>query len=135
MKNFFSLAAAVLFATGILACGGGEANNDGMGADTSAAVSNGANVVPEPSAAAGEVKEYVFHGMIKKIDRESRMITIDHEKIEGYMEAMTMPYKVADPALLDKVSVDQETHFTLRVSGDQALITKIQDEHDAGDDH
>lgn len=86
--------------------------------------------VVHQGSSASAVKTYTFHGTPTKIDSANNMITIDHEAIEGYMEAMTMPYKVADPAILHQVKIGQETHFTLRVSGDQALIVKVEEGHD-----
>ena len=85
--------------------------------------------------AATEVQTYTFHGVVKKIDMDSKMITVDHEKIGDYMEAMTMPFPVADPAILSQVKVGDSTHFTLRVAGDEALITKVQSGHGAGEEH
>ena len=85
--------------------------------------------------AAGEVKSYTFHGVVKSIDEANNMITVDHEKIGDYMEAMTMPFKVADPAILKEVKVGDSTHFTIRVAGDQALITKVQKGHEEGESH
>jgi Cu/Ag efflux protein CusF len=81
------------------------------------------------------VKTYTFHGTPLKIDAAEGMITIKHEKIEGYMDAMTMPYKVASADILKQVTVGKETHFTLRVAGDQALIVKAQEEHEKGEKH
>jgi hypothetical protein len=46
-----------------------------------------------------------------------------------------MPFKGADPALLDQGPTGKETHFTLRVAGTEMLITKVQDTHDAGTEH
>jgi Cu(I)/Ag(I) efflux system periplasmic protein CusF len=144
MKVILSFGLAAVLALGASACGGSDEAGNGSttatsesgattGSDTGAPATNDAT--PDASASAGEVKEYTFHGTVKKIDTERQMITIDHEKIGDYMDAMTMPFKVADPALLDQVKVGDETHFTLRVAGDQALITKVQAEHDAGSEH
>jgi Cu/Ag efflux protein CusF len=143
MKVILTFGLATVLALGASACGGGsnQAGDDSTatpesgattGSDTGTPAANGAT--PDASAS-GEVKEYTFHGTVKKIDTDRQMITIDHEKIGDYMDAMTMPFKVADPALLDQVKVGDETHFTLRVAGDQALITKVQAEHDAGSEH
>jgi Cu/Ag efflux protein CusF len=84
---------------------------------------------------AGEVKTYTFHGTPTKIDVANNEITIDHEKIPGYMDAMTMPYKVANPDILKQVTIGKETHFTLRVAGDRALIVKVQEAHEKGENH
>ncbi len=78
---------------------------------------------------------YTFHGTPTKIDVAAGMITINHEKIGDFMEAMEMPFKVADPALLKQVEVGKNTHFTLRVAGTDMLITAVADEHAAGEGH
>ena len=143
MKTLLALSLAL--ALGISACGGD--NDGGYGGTDTAARNDDASAGTESTASgtdagaaggtveAGSVQEYTFHGEVKKIDAERQMITIDHEKIGDYMEAMTMPFKVADPALLSKVTVGQQTHFTLRVAGNQALITKIEDGHAEGESH
>jgi Cu/Ag efflux protein CusF len=153
MKILLSLALALTL--GLAACGGNDAGSNGEtgssarsdgAADTNSASGAGSATDgasgPDTNASAaggtveaGSVQEYTFHGEVKKIDAERQMITIDHERIGDYMEAMTMPFKVADPALLGRVKVGQKTHFTLRVAGDQALITKVQDEHEGGQEH
>ena len=43
----------------------------------------------------------VINGIIKKIERETSILIIDHEKIPSInMDAMVMPFKVADKKLL-----------------------------------
>jgi Cu/Ag efflux protein CusF len=78
---------------------------------------------------------YVFHGTPRAIDTVRGIITIDHEKIGDLMEAMTMPFPVADRALLEQVAIGRTTHFTLRVDGSTMTITKVQDSHDPGHQH
>ena len=34
------------------------------------------------------------------IDREAKVVLVDHEAIPGYMSAMTMPYSVRDSKLI-----------------------------------
>ena len=60
---------------------------------------------------------------------------VDHEKIEGYMDAMTMPFKVADPAILKQVTVGENTHFTIRVANNLPLIIEVSKEHKHGESH
>jgi Cu/Ag efflux protein CusF len=107
-------------------------HHDDAGAPPHTHDSTGASI---PAPAASEVKTYTFHGTPTKIDEAAGMITIKHEKIGDLMDAMTMPFKVADPALLEQVAIGKETHFTLRVAGTEMLITKVQDTHDAGTEH
>lgn len=81
------------------------------------------------------VKMYKFRGVPTAIDNESMTITLKHEEIQGYMDAMTMPYKVANADLLKQVTVGKETHFTIRVVGNDAVIVKVMSGHDHDLDH
>jgi Cu/Ag efflux protein CusF len=47
------------------------------------------------------VKDYIVRGVIVKIDPAGKSASIDAEKIDGWMEAMTMDYPVHDPKLLE----------------------------------
>ena len=138
MTTRFTLTAlllmASLFGAGTIGCSGDQPRGDETGdVDTR----DDAPLAEDTASddAATEVRTYTFHGVVKKIDTDAKMITIDHEKIGDYMEAMTMPFPVADPAILTQVKVGDETHFTLRVAGDQALITKVEAGHEEGEEH
>src|SRR5262245_39237152 len=39
-------------------------------------------------------KEYVFNGKIEKIDVNAKRVTVANEKVDGWMSAMSMAYKV-----------------------------------------
>lgn len=92
------------------------------------------DAAPDSTAIAADSPErlrimtYEATGTPRKIDMARGEITIEHEKIEGFMEAMTMPFKVADPAMLKQVTVGKPVRFTLRVAGWEMTITKIGDE-------
>jgi Cu/Ag efflux protein CusF len=134
MKTIAS--ATILFFAALLisGCSGDQPKSDETNDTIAATTATPTDTTPaEP--AAGEVKSYTFHGVVTAIDEASNMITVDHEKIGDYMEAMTMPFKVADPAILKEVKVGDSTHFTLRVAGDQALITKVEKGHEEGVSH
>lgn len=139
MTTRFTLTALLLMASifggGTIGCSGDQPRGDETGdVDTRDDAPVAEDTAGDDDAAA-EVRTYTFHGVVKKIDMDAKMITIDHEKIGDYMEAMTMPFPVADPAILTQVKVGDETHFTLRVAGDQALITKVEAEHGEGEEH
>jgi protein SCO1/2 len=48
-----------------------------------------------------EPRQYELRGQILGVDQDRREVLVSHEDIKGFMPAMTMPYKVNDPALLD----------------------------------
>ena len=48
------------------------------------------------SAPVEEVKHYSIHGQIVRLDEKDKLATIKHQKIEGFMGAMTMDFPVRD---------------------------------------
>jgi Cu/Ag efflux protein CusF len=45
-------------------------------------------------------KEYAFKGKVEKVDANAKSLTVNGEKVEGWMAAMTMSYKVDKPDVL-----------------------------------
>ena len=43
-----------------------------------------------------------LQGQILSVAPDHQQATIKHEEIKGFMAAMTMPYKVKDPKLLER---------------------------------
>jgi Cu/Ag efflux protein CusF len=43
----------------------------------------------------GKAASHMLHGKVMEVGTTS--LTVDHEKVEGYMDAMTMAYKVDKP--------------------------------------
>jgi Cu/Ag efflux protein CusF len=60
------------------------------------------------------------------VNREKGILRISHEKIEGYMEAMTMDYRVKDASLLDSIEVGEGVDFTLEEAAGAATITALK---------
>lgn len=58
-------------------------------------------------------KSYTLHGVIQAVKGSEQKVTVKHDKIEGYMGAMTMDYKVADDAVLKKLKPGDEITATL----------------------
>jgi protein SCO1 len=48
-----------------------------------------------------EPRQYEVRGQILSVDANRSEVLVDHEDIKGFMPAMTMPYKVHDPQLLE----------------------------------
>ena len=46
----------------------------------------------------GKAGSHALHGKVMEVGTTS--LTVDHEKVEGYMDAMTMAYKVGNPEQL-----------------------------------
>ncbi|MBI4886862.1 MAG: SCO family protein [Acidobacteria bacterium] len=74
---------------------------------------------------APEPRRYELHGQILGIDRDRREVLVDHEDIKGFMPAMTMPYKVSDPAMLDGRQPGDLITATLVVEEVQAYLSAM----------
>jgi len=59
---------------------------------------------------------FPLKGEVVKIDRENRRLSVAHEEIPGYMDAMTMSFKVKDSTVFEMVSVGDSITATLAVS-------------------
>jgi Cu/Ag efflux protein CusF len=53
-------------------------------------------------------KEFVFHGKVEKIDAKARTITVNGEKVDGWMGAMTMLYKVDGQSAIDTLKAGDQ---------------------------
>ena len=68
----------------------------------------------------------VINGVIKKIKREKSILIIDHEKIPSInMDAMVMPFKVADKKLFEGLKEDQKIGFKFRLEDNKFVIYEI----------
>jgi protein SCO1/2 len=57
--------------------------------------------VQQPAAAAFKV--YKMRGKVVSSNPATGEVTMDHEAIPGFMDAMTMPYKLKDPSILSEL--------------------------------
>jgi Cu/Ag efflux protein CusF len=58
-------------------------------------------------------KSFTLHGTIQEVKEPQKKVTVKHDKIEGYMGAMTMDYGVADAAALKKLKAGDEIAATI----------------------
>ena len=62
-----------------------------------------ASKAPSGAAVSPNYKVYALRGKVVSTDSAKGEVMLDHEAIPGFMEAMTMPYKVKDPAILGEL--------------------------------
>ena len=55
------------------------------------------------SAATSSFKVYKLRGKVVSSDPAKGEVTLNHEAIPGFMEAMTMPYKLKDPSIVSEL--------------------------------
>jgi len=72
------------------------------------------------------VSTYRGTGVIESVEREKGRVTIKHEEIKGYMEAMTMSFKLKDPKSLDNLNIRDKIDFTLEDAAGIITIIEIR---------
>ncbi len=70
-------------------------------------------------------RQYQLHGQVLNFSPDRKEATIKHDAIPGFMPAMTMPYKVQDPALFDGVAPGDIIDAVLFVIPNDAYLTVV----------
>jgi protein SCO1 len=70
--------------------------------------------------AASGSKAYTLHGKVEAVEKSAGSLKVRSEKVEGWMDAMTMSFKVDDPSILDTVKAGDEIVATV-YNGDYSL--------------
>ncbi|HDR8911274.1 TPA: copper-binding protein [Burkholderia multivorans] len=74
-----------------------------------------------------DAKNSMSHGEIKKVDAANGKLTIKHGPLENLgMEAMTMVFKVKDPAMLSQVKVGDKIDFVAEEVNGALTVAKLQ---------
>jgi Cu/Ag efflux protein CusF len=74
-----------------------------------------------------DAKNNMSHGEVKKVDTAAGKLTIKHGPLENLdMEAMTMVFKVRDPAMLSQVKAGDKIDFVAEEVNGALTVTKLQ---------
>ena len=94
----------------------------GLSGMTSAQSDHGHHGTPQ----AGAEQNAMSEGEIKRVDKDSGRLTIKHGELKNVgMGAMTMAFKVQDPAMLDKVKPGDKVRFVVEKVGGALTVTTI----------
>lgn len=66
-------------------------------------------------------KALTFNGKVEAVNETTKSLKVNGEKVEGWMDAMTMDYKVDDPAILKKLKAGDQIMATV-YEGDMVFI-------------
>ncbi|TFG93983.1 MAG: copper-binding protein [Myxococcales bacterium] len=66
------------------------------------------------------------HGVVRGLDAQAAVVTIEHGAIPDLMMAMTMPFPVDDPAILEGVAIGDEIDFLVKRDGERFVVTQIR---------
>lgn len=79
-----------------------------------------------PAVGATVVQTYPAKGVVQEIRTNSQTVVIKHEAISNYMDAMIMPFKVAEPSALANLSPGDEVTFQLHVTETASWVDQIK---------
>jgi protein SCO1/2 len=66
-------------------------------------------------AAAGCTHRYAGRGVVLRVEPEARRVTVSHDAISGYMDAMVMPFEIGGRAPLPAIAAGDRITFRLNV--------------------
>lgn len=65
-------------------------------------------------------------GLVLKVDKTARQVTVSHDPIPGFMDAMVMPFTVAGGTDLEAVRPGDRIGFRLTVRGGRSRIDRVR---------
>jgi protein SCO1/2 len=81
---------------------------------------------PSGTSTAGSMTNYTVNGIIVNLNPSQKKVTIRHEAITNYMEAMTMPFPVKDASLLTGFATNDTVRFQLTITETEGWISKLE---------
>lgn len=81
-----------------------------------------------PAVAYAQASAALADGVIRKVDKDAGKLTIKHGPIPSMdmPMAMTMVYRVKEPAMLDQVKPGDKVKFDAEKVGGQFVVMKIE---------
>jgi protein SCO1/2 len=73
----------------------------------------------------GPQHRYPIKGKVVSVDKRGSTVSIAHEEIPGYMDAMTMPFKLQDERLLKDLAEGDRVQATLVVAGLRSWLEDV----------
>lgn len=79
------------------------------------------------SAAFGTFAQEFTKGVVNKVDAKAQKVTIKHEELKNLdMPAMTMVFRVDDPALLEKLKEGSSIEFVAERVNGKLTVTELK---------
>lgn len=72
-----------------------------------------------------EAKHYHLKGTAVAINKKKQEVVISHEKIDGYMDAMIMPFKIRDEWVLQQIRLGDLLDATLVVDSGRSWLQNV----------
>src|SRR5579871_6254682 len=91
-----------------------------------AAILSGLLLLRAAEAVDSAGRTFSAHGVILEVKTNGAQVVIRHEAIAGYMDGMTMPFKVKDSAQLAELKRGDQVNFQLHVIADQSWVDHFE---------
>ena len=79
-----------------------------------------------PLALLGCASTHEGRGLVLHVDKGKAMVTVSHEEIPGFMDAMAMPFAVRDPKSLDGLQPGDRIRFRMGVSHGETRLDRMR---------
>ena len=80
---------------------------------------------PKPVEQAQAPSRYQLSGRVVSVDKAKQQVVVDAKDIPGFMMAMTMPYSVKNPNLLEPLSPEDQITADVVVNGNDVWLENI----------
>src|ERR1051325_2111940 len=84
------------------------------------------SLLPVSVISCNKVQVFQVNGVVRAVLPERQQVKIEHEKIPGYMDAMTMPFDVKDAKELDGIQAGDKVSFRMIVTEKEGWIAQIK---------
>lgn len=74
---------------------------------------------------ASNAKRYELKGKVMTVEKEKHLVTVSHEEIKDFMDAMTMPFTVREDWVFDQASAGDQITATLMVDGTESWLENV----------
>jgi Cu/Ag efflux protein CusF len=73
-------------------------------------------------------KRYALQGQVVRLEESGKVVVIRHQKIDGWMDAMTMAFPLGDPRESSSLHAGDRVTATVFVKGDDFWIGNVHRE-------
>jgi protein SCO1/2 len=70
-------------------------------------------------------KRYELKGKVMSVEKDKHLLTVSHEEIKGFMDAMTMPFMVRDEWVFDQAAPGDQITATLVVDETESWLENV----------
>ena len=78
--------------------------------------------IKSSAQSSSSARMFSAQGVVEELHPENQTVVIKHQAISNYMEAMTMPFPVKNPADLSGLKRGDQVTFQLHVTDDQSWV-------------